>query len=55
MPGSKEWAYILTAGTIVLWGGLRLVDRSLPTWILVLAGLVVAALLTAHYANQYTA
>ncbi len=55
MAGKKEWAYILTAATVALWVGLRLVDIALPTWILVLAGLVVASLLTAHYANQYTA
>lgn len=55
MPGSKAWAYILTAGTIALWVGLRLIDMTLPSWIIVLAALSIAGFLTHHYTEQYTA
>ncbi len=55
MPGAKVWAYIITVATVAVWGGLQLIDRSLPAWALVLAGLVVIGLFTAHYTGEYTA
>lgn len=54
MAEHMRWAIIVGVATAVIWGGLRLVDRALPTWLLVLAGLVVISLLTAHYTKQYT-
>lgn len=56
MERAIRWAYLVGGITIAIWAALHLLGApyTLPVWSLVLAGLVVGILLTAHYAGQYT-